>query len=576
MLAENTPILAGAIPSFELFMASWKAMLRDPDLQHKDIGKFINPGLAIANKYYDKMGETDAYIIAMFSGAFFPKARNFVLSGGTFTSITNNYVNAAIPTDFRTIPLGDIDLQREIRVDYESGVLDFNTHTRRVVRRLYSAKVDRRKPDMTVALYQGDDAEKDWRQDVSTYSRLRHPNFLQLYGITSASGIHAAIFHDGQHFFKGKFDADVLVYIYGYWSWDFHEARHCFQDMFKKDLLPHPSQLWIRSSTGRLCADPIRYENTSGDSGDAVLPPPHLLATSQPHPFAVLHDAEPNVTPVLSSMAWDLYHFICWWHFSEARLIPLPPSETLVFNPINQSIPAGYLFVCPPEDFRVGPASFRWPEHTAYWSRDPEGVDCIPMDRAPELGFPAVQWQIKIQASWWDDSFYAGMRQFHEERGFRPESQDLARHLGSPLFEVYNAPVPFAFIEAEESEAENLMTDTDDEYIQFTQDSDSQKDTRDDPEKILTSDFVSEFDQETQHTKDLSSGYDLCDKSIAFDDTETLSHLDISVITTNFVPGMQLKKEIIITPSRMLSFLLGTNLFFMVCAVLGEVFERIR
>ncbi|KAJ7495122.1 hypothetical protein FB451DRAFT_1360076 [Mycena latifolia] len=66
MSSENTPILASAIPAFELFIASWKAMLNDADLRSENIGNFIRPGLAIAEKYYNKMADTDAYIIAMF------------------------------------------------------------------------------------------------------------------------------------------------------------------------------------------------------------------------------------------------------------------------------------------------------------------------------------------------------------------------------------------------------------------------------------------------------------------------------------------------------------------------------
>ncbi|KAJ6617266.1 hypothetical protein B0H10DRAFT_1797772 [Mycena sp. CBHHK59/15] len=65
MSAENTPILAGSIPAFELFISSWKSMLADTDLQNENIAKFIQPGLDIATNYYNKMGDTDAYIIAM-------------------------------------------------------------------------------------------------------------------------------------------------------------------------------------------------------------------------------------------------------------------------------------------------------------------------------------------------------------------------------------------------------------------------------------------------------------------------------------------------------------------------------
>ena len=71
MSAENTPILAGAIPAFELFMTSWKAMMDDVDLQAENIRKFIRPGLAIATKYYNRMGETDAYVIAMCEWSYY-------------------------------------------------------------------------------------------------------------------------------------------------------------------------------------------------------------------------------------------------------------------------------------------------------------------------------------------------------------------------------------------------------------------------------------------------------------------------------------------------------------------------
>ncbi|KAF8188921.1 hypothetical protein K438DRAFT_1764172 [Mycena galopus ATCC 62051] len=51
------------------------------------------------------------------------------------------------------------------------------------------------------------------------------------------------------------------VYLYGYWSWDFHQASEYFHRTFQTELLPHTSQLWIRSSTGLLCADPMDYTN---------------------------------------------------------------------------------------------------------------------------------------------------------------------------------------------------------------------------------------------------------------------------------------------------------------------------
>ncbi|KAJ7237879.1 hypothetical protein B0H12DRAFT_101513 [Mycena haematopus] len=94
--------------------------------------------------------------------------------------------------DFRTIPLGDIDLQREIRLGV--NVVD-RWRERTSVRRVYAAKIEGRTSDMTVTVYQGNTAEEQWRQGVLQLSSLRHPNIVQLYGVASSSGIHAAVYH---------------------------------------------------------------------------------------------------------------------------------------------------------------------------------------------------------------------------------------------------------------------------------------------------------------------------------------------------------------------------------------------
>jgi len=65
MSAEDTPILSGAIPAFELFMSLWQSMVNNVDLEAENVKQFIRPGLAIATKYYKKFDDTDAYIIAM-------------------------------------------------------------------------------------------------------------------------------------------------------------------------------------------------------------------------------------------------------------------------------------------------------------------------------------------------------------------------------------------------------------------------------------------------------------------------------------------------------------------------------
>ncbi|KAJ7114473.1 hypothetical protein C8R44DRAFT_740612 [Mycena epipterygia] len=75
MLAENTPVLAGALPAFELFVDSWKTMVKDVDLIKENVVQFIKPGLTIAKKYHNRFSDTDAYIIAMYLLVINPSIR---------------------------------------------------------------------------------------------------------------------------------------------------------------------------------------------------------------------------------------------------------------------------------------------------------------------------------------------------------------------------------------------------------------------------------------------------------------------------------------------------------------------
>ncbi|KAJ7301649.1 hypothetical protein DFH08DRAFT_101659 [Mycena albidolilacea] len=132
---------------------------------------------------------------ASYAGAFFPSSHHFVVNGGVFTNnVTNRTSPANPPDDFRRIPLGDVDLRREIRISSASGVV-YKRPVRGPVRRVYSGKIDGRKSDMTIALYQGINAEQEWRQDLSRYSGLRHPNFVQIFAVAVSAGIHSIIAH---------------------------------------------------------------------------------------------------------------------------------------------------------------------------------------------------------------------------------------------------------------------------------------------------------------------------------------------------------------------------------------------
>ncbi|KAJ7739095.1 hypothetical protein B0H14DRAFT_3898195 [Mycena olivaceomarginata] len=156
-------------------------------------------------------------------GAFFPHAAGFTIGGGVFTSNVTNHVHSPPQelTAFRTILMGDIKLVKELRLNNESGVVGRqNRHA--CVRRMYSAKVMGGETGrMTVAMYQGARVEEEWRQHLTIYESLRHPNVMQLYGLANTSALRAMVFHDDLipfDQFIGRFRHSPILtrYIYFY------------------------------------------------------------------------------------------------------------------------------------------------------------------------------------------------------------------------------------------------------------------------------------------------------------------------------------------------------------------------
>jgi hypothetical protein len=61
MSSESLPSLSLAVPSFETFIAQWEQLSVD----EPRFAPYIDLGLEYARKYYRRMGETNAYAIAM-------------------------------------------------------------------------------------------------------------------------------------------------------------------------------------------------------------------------------------------------------------------------------------------------------------------------------------------------------------------------------------------------------------------------------------------------------------------------------------------------------------------------------
>ncbi|KAF7334346.1 hypothetical protein MSAN_02379500 [Mycena sanguinolenta] len=110
-------------------------------------------------------------------------------------------------------------------------------------------------------------------------------------------------------------------------------------------------------------------------------------------------------------------------------------------------ISEGYLFVCPPQHFHTGTEAhanlYQWPACPAYWSLEPSGADRLSTEDAKNLGFPTIHIETTMYGHSWDRSIYTGLQQFHEGKGFDPESREVARHLGYPLYEVSSDRAPF-------------------------------------------------------------------------------------------------------------------------------------
>ncbi|KAJ7094190.1 hypothetical protein C8R44DRAFT_387016 [Mycena epipterygia] len=149
-----------------------------------------------------------------------------------------------------------------------------------------------------------------------------------------------------------------------------------------------------------------------------------------------------------------------------------------------EKIPEGYLFLCPVEHLRDDMG--RWvpnPECPAYWSLDPSGNQRLSPEEAFRLGFPSFELDVTVVMKSWHESVYAALSRFHAGKGFDPNSQDLARHLGYPLYEL-SRPTDSAHIEEIDSNASDsaILAQDPSAYIE-------ELDSNDSDDVILTQDI---------------------------------------------------------------------------------------
>jgi len=61
MSGDETPLLAGVIPIFEIFITGWEKLKK----KRPYLAPFIQPGLDSASKYYSRTDLSKAYIVGM-------------------------------------------------------------------------------------------------------------------------------------------------------------------------------------------------------------------------------------------------------------------------------------------------------------------------------------------------------------------------------------------------------------------------------------------------------------------------------------------------------------------------------
>ncbi|KAF7377047.1 hypothetical protein MSAN_00122800 [Mycena sanguinolenta] len=184
------------------------------------------------------------------------------------------------------------------------------------------ARIDGRKSRVTVAIYQGNDAEEKWRQDIAKYI---HPNIIQICGIASSTGIHAALFNDDliplqgilDHYRESHF---MTVYIYACFNRDFREVFNYLYSAFQRAFYSLDCTNWIRRSTGQLCA-----ELTPANDYLWLDVLPESSVSSGEYSL----NAGVDLTKFIELLTLERYHHICDWNLRRHRSIALS-ADTIV------------------------------------------------------------------------------------------------------------------------------------------------------------------------------------------------------------------------------------------------------
>ncbi|KAJ7723909.1 hypothetical protein B0H16DRAFT_1737003 [Mycena metata] len=285
----------------------------------------------------------------------------------------------------------------------------------------------------------------------------------------------------------------MTVYLYAcYWT-EWEEVAHYLRSTLQRVMADWDCTMLIRNSTGQLSADLVppdrseQYTISLGNTSFGISLPSTFISSSVAAQEALAIDsltpdsagkiADPvlyqscradevfNTEIVFSVVSEDPQTWLSQANHIFSRLQITSNLEdydlvdevdfTIVISSPTEVVPPGFLFLCP-EEF------FSW-----------QGVSNKPAEdqsngpsEAASLGFPAIQRITKSYGPSWPTSVYAGLRQFHEAKGFDPESQGIARDLRKRLYQLSHETNPsFAHVEElSRAEEDGDEVDTDEEW----------------------------------------------------------------------------------------------------------------
>ncbi|KAJ7707009.1 hypothetical protein B0H14DRAFT_3172787 [Mycena olivaceomarginata] len=218
------------------------------------------------------------------------------------------------------------------------------------MRRMYSARVYGSKSKMTVACMKGRMPKRcvDTSSSLDLYHyvltgmeanfiktfKASPPNIVQIFATVTSSGIYAVLFHDElilatQMLDKSRGTHFQIINFWRHLVSAFNEANEYLSSAAGISVRPDARDLWIRPSTGRVCADPTALQ------WDYGIPSYYYLSTDSSSPAPALSILElQEDSMIIDSTPLDAYHDICACNLGDWRKFPVFTDKSMQLGAI--------------------------------------------------------------------------------------------------------------------------------------------------------------------------------------------------------------------------------------------------